>query len=111
MRDAIRESIESISDRLAETRHHLHANPELSDGEENTSAFVADRLRSMDLSVRAGVGGHGVIAEMEGGRPGRTLAIRADMDALPIQEEADRPYRSQNDGVMHACGHDGHTTV
>jgi amidohydrolase len=103
--------IRTIEPELRETRHHLHRNPELSCREEKTAAFVAEQLRALGLEARTGVGGHGVVADISGEKPGRTFAIRADMDALPIQEENDIPYRSQNPGVMHACGHDGHTTM
>src|ERR1041384_7860339 len=111
MSDTIANSISKMSDDLIRTRHYLHENPELSDFEERTSAFVADRLRAMGLEVRTGVGGHGVVAEIAGVRPGRTIAIRADMDALPIEETPGKAYCSRNNGVMHACGHDGHTTI
>ncbi len=96
---------------LIETRHHLHRHPELSGSEQSTAKFVAGRLRALGLDVHTGVGGNGVTASLSGGRSGRTLAIRADMDALPIQEQSDLAYCSSNPGVMHACGHDGHTTI
>src|SRR5436305_1341028 len=105
------DAIQSILPELVETRHHLHQNPELSDHEENTAAFVANRLRAIGLDPRTGVGGNGVIATLKGARPGKTIAIRADMDALPILERNSFEYRSRNEGVMHACGHDGHTTI
>ncbi len=99
---------------LVETRHYLHSRPELSDHEERTSAFVAERLRRLGLEPSVNVGGHGVTAQIQAGassEPPPVLALRADMDALPIQEEGDLPYRSQTPGVMHACGHDGHTAI
>src|SRR5215212_4507314 len=110
MIDDVKARIAVINDRLVETRHYIHRWPELSDNEVKTSEFVADRLRALGLEVRTDVGGHGVIADLDGtrGSTGKRIAIRADMDALPIQEENDLPYRSQNPGVMHACGHDGH---
>jgi amidohydrolase len=111
MNDSLREEIASLAPELAVTRHHLHQNPELSEDETETSEFVTARLRALGLEPRTGIGGHGVVVEIDGGRPGRRLAIRADMDALPITEENDVPYRSRNTGVMHACGHDGHTTT
>lgn len=111
MTDDLQSRIATIKDRLVETRHYIHRWPELSDHEEKTSEFVAGRLRALGLDVRTEVGGHGVIADLPGAAPGKRIAIRADMDALPIQEENDLPYRSQNPGVMHACGHDGHTTT
>ncbi|MBV9850679.1 MAG: amidohydrolase [Armatimonadetes bacterium] len=111
MNNTLEETIARITPELIETRHHIHQNPELSDQEAGTARLVAARLAALGLEVRAEVGGHGVIGTLRGARPGRTLALRADMDALPIGEESDLPYRSQNVGVMHACGHDGHTTV
>ncbi len=111
MPDTLRAAIQEIEPEMIETRRHLHQNPELSFHEEKTAALVAERLSQLGLTVQTGVGGHGVVATLQGARPGRTLAIRADMDALPIQEQSDHPYCSRNPGVMHACGHDGHTTI
>lgn len=96
---------------LTETRRHLHQHPELSDREERTAAFVAERLRSIGLEPATDVGGHGVVADIAGMSKAPLLAIRADMDALPIQEESELPYASAAAGVMHACGHDGHTAI
>src|SRR5688500_3456320 len=109
--DQLKMDVTAIREDLVQTRHHLHERPELSDEEAQTAAFVADRLRALGLAPRTGIGGHGVVADLEGAVPGRTLAIRADMDALPIEEANEVEYRSRNPGVMHACGHDGHTTV
>ncbi|ADO56814.1 MULTISPECIES: M20 metallopeptidase family protein [Paenibacillus] len=92
-------------------RRYLHQHPELSFEETNTSAFIADQLRSFGIEVRTNVGGNGVLGFLEGGQPGRTIAFRADFDALPIQDEKDAPYKSTVPGVMHACGHDGHTAA
>ncbi|MGO4953180.1 M20 metallopeptidase family protein [Paenibacillus sp. DRB1-1] len=92
-------------------RRHLHQHPELSFEETNTSAFIADHLRSFGIEVRTNVGGNGVLGFLEGGQPGRTIAFRADFDALPIQDEKGVPYKSTVPGVMHACGHDGHTAA
>lgn len=111
MPDTLRKAIDAIETEMIEMRHHLHQNPELSFQEEKTAALVAERLRQLGLTVQTGVGGHGVVATLQGARPGRTLAIRADMDALPIQEQSGLPYCSRQPGVMHACGHDGHTTM
>ena len=92
-------------------RRHIHQNPELSFEEKNTAAFVAAELRARGLTPQEGVAGTGVTALIEGEKPGsRVIALRADMDALPIVEQNDVPYRSQNPGVMHACGHDVHTS-
>lgn len=96
---------------LVATRQYLHANPELSLQEEKTSAFVADKLEGWGYDVTRNVGGHGVVARLRVGEGNRSIAIRADMDALPITEATGLPYASTNPGVMHACGHDGHTTM
>jgi amidohydrolase len=110
--DAIRSEVARLAPDFVATRHHLHQNPELSDREANTSALVAERLRSFGIEdVRVNVGGYGVVGTLHGTSAGRTIALRADMDALPIQETADLPYRSCVPGVMHACGHDGHTAT
>lgn len=91
-------------------RHHIHANPELSFQEENTSAFIASRLRAWGISFQSGLAGTGIVALIEGKNPSsRVIALRADMDALPIQEMNEVPYKSTNAGVMHACGHDVHS--
>ncbi|MCC7245080.1 MAG: amidohydrolase [Saprospiraceae bacterium] len=91
-------------------RRHLHAHPELSFQEKETAQYVAAALREMGLQPQMNFAGHGVVALIEGTNPSRkTIALRADMDALPILEDNDVPYRSKNAGVMHACGHDVHT--
>ncbi len=93
-------------------RRDFHAHPELSGKEERTSRVVAEQLRAMGIKeIKTGVGGHGVVALIRGRRPGPTVALRADMDALPIHEETGLPFASKNDGVMHACGHDAHTAM
>lgn len=92
-------------------RRHLHMNPELSFHERATAVFVAERLQEFGLEVRTGVGGHGVIGILKGDKPGKTVVLRADMDALPIQDEKDCDYASKVPGAMHACGHDGHTSM
>ncbi|MCI3921507.1 amidohydrolase [Paenibacillus sp. TRM 82003] len=94
--------------RVIEWRRHLHRHPELSFREKETSAFVADRLEAMGWRVRAGLGGYGLAADLEGASPGPRIALRADMDALPIQDMKNQEYASTVPGVMHACGHDGH---
>jgi amidohydrolase len=96
---------------LIALRRDLHQHPELSHHEARTAGVVAERLRALGLEPRTGVAGHGIIADLVGSHPGPTLLYRADMDALPIDEAEDRPYRSCNPGVMHACGHDVHTTI
>jgi hippurate hydrolase len=92
-------------------RRHIHAHPELSFQEYNTSAYVAAQLEAIGITNRTTMAGTGIVALIEGRNPEkRCIALRADMDALPIMEENDTSYRSQNDGVMHACGHDVHTS-
>ncbi len=92
-------------------RRYLHQHPELSFQEVKTAAFVAEHLRSWGIAVRTQVGGNGVLGLLEGGHPGPTVALRADMDALPIQDEKACEYASKVAGVMHACGHDAHTST
>ncbi|KGR80213.1 amidohydrolase [Ureibacillus manganicus] len=96
---------------MVSIRRFLHANPELSFQEVHTPAYIASYHRELGLEVREGVGGRGVVATLRGARPGKTVALRADFDALAIQELNDIPYKSKVDGVMHACGHDGHTAT
>lgn len=90
---------------------HLHRNPELSAKEAETERYIADLLRSWGYEVETGVGGHGVVASMTVGESGKAIGLRADTDALPIQEDNDLPYKSTVDGAAHLCGHDGHTTM
>lgn len=96
---------------LKATRHHLHANPELSFEEAETARYVADKLEAWGYAVTRNVGGHGVVATLKNGTGTKSIGIRADMDALPIEEETGVAYASTVPGKMHACGHDGHTTV
>jgi amidohydrolase len=111
-RERIARAAEEMRARLVEQRRDFHMHPELSNREERTSRVVAERLRALGLTdVKTGVGKYGVTALLVGGRPGPVVAVRADMDALPINEVNDVPYKSQTPGVKHACGHDVHTTV
>lgn len=103
--------LEATYDEMVELRRDFHQYPELSFEEIHTPQKIADYHRNLGLEVRTEVGGRGVVATLKGGQPGKTVALRADFDALPIHEENDVPYRSQVDGVMHACGHDGHTAT
>ncbi len=97
---------------LVATRRDLHAHPELGYQEHRTAALVAERLKQMGCEVRTGVGRTGVVGTLAGhAGAGRTVLLRADMDALPIQEAGETPYRSTAPGVMHACGHDGHVAI
>lgn len=108
-----------VEKQIIEIRHHIHQNPELSNREEKTAALVAAHLRKLGLEVQTGVAHHGVVALLKGGRPGPVIAVRADMDALPVTEDTPLPFKSkvratylgQQVGVMHACGHDVHTAV
>ena len=105
----------SLSERLIATRRDLHAHPELAFEEVRTSGVVAQRLAELGFEVQTGVGKTGVVGVMDGERPetpgAHTLLLRFDMDALPIRELVDAPFRSQTDGLMHACGHDAHTAI
>lgn len=97
---------------LIAIRHDLHTHPEIGMDEHRTSAVVADRLKSWGIEAVTGVGRFGVVATIRGNRPGqRAIGLRADMDALPIHEATGLPYASKTPGRMHACGHDGHTTM
>lgn len=96
---------------LREIRQHLHQHPELSNEETATAALVADKLRALGYQVTTGLGGHGVVGSLTSGSGSRSIGIRADMDALPIAERTGVSYSSQYPGKMHACGHDGHTTM
>ncbi|MET0554825.1 MAG: M20 family metallopeptidase, partial [Vicinamibacteria bacterium] len=109
--DAIRAATEKMTPRLVETRRDIHMNPELGNRETRTGALVAERLKALGIEVRHPVAHTGVVGVLKGGRPGPVVALRADLDALPIQERNDVPYKSRNDGVKHACGHDAHTTI
>jgi amidohydrolase len=101
----------TLHDRLTGWRRHLHANPELTLYEDQTAAFVGDRLTELGVPFTAGVGGHGIVGTISRGQSNRSVGLRADMDALPMQELTGLPYQSQAASRMHACGHDGHTTM
>ena len=98
-------------EKLTEWRRHLHANPELGRNEKATSAFVQEKLTELDVPFVSDVGGYGVVATLKRGTSGRSVGLRADMDALPIAEANHLSYKSGTPNVMHACGHDGHTTA
>ncbi len=108
-----------VEPQIVALRHHIHQYPELSNREEKTARLVAEYLTKLGLEVKTGVAHHGVIALLQGGKPGATIAVRADMDALPVTENTPLPFQStvranylgQEVGVMHACGHDIHTAV
>lgn len=109
----------ALEPELLETRRDIHAHPELGNTEKRTSELVAKQLRAMGLEVKTGVARTGVVAVLEGALPGPTVALRADMDALPVKEVSDLPFASKAKGtyldkevdVMHACGHDAHTAI
>jgi amidohydrolase len=102
---------ESLTGELTARRREFHQYPELSHQEERTAWTVAQYLRDLGLEVQTGIAGHGVVGRLSGRRPGQTVAFRADMDALPITEKVEVPWRSQLPGVMHACGHDFHLSI
>ncbi|HBY57146.1 MAG TPA: amidohydrolase [Candidatus Atribacteria bacterium] len=107
----IKKKITSLKDELIELRRDFHKHPELGFKEYRTAEIVANYLEKCGLKVKRGIARTGVVALLEGNAPGPTLLLRADMDALPIQEENEVPYKSVNNGVMHACGHDAHTAM
>ena len=107
----IRLEIRALQSQLVGWRRRLHQRPELGFQEKLTADFVSQKLQAWGIEHQTGIAKTGIVATIKSDRPGPVLAIRADMDALPIQEENDVPYRSQHDGVMHACGHDGHTAI
>ena len=111
--------VPAVMDRVIAWRRDIHEHPELSGQETRTAQLVADQLKRLGLTVRTAVGGTGVVGVLKGGRPGPVVALRADMDALPVTEDVDLPFRSrarttfngQDVGVMHACGHDTHVAM
>lgn len=107
----IRLQIRQQLPQLIEWRRRFHRRPELGFQEQLTAEFLSDRLTELAIPHQTGIAQTGIVARVEGTQPGPVLAIRADMDALPIQEANEVPYRSLFDGVMHACGHDGHTAI
>ena len=107
----IKQLAKDYASEVVANRRHLHINPELSFQEYNTAKFVAQKLRDIGLMPQEGIANTGVVALVEGRNPdSKVIGLRADMDALPIFEKNDVPYKSQNEGVMHACGHDAHTS-
>lgn len=117
--EAVAAAVEAVTPRVVEWRRDLHANPELGFAETRTAAVVADHLRALGLEVRTGIGRTGVVGVLRGARPGRTVALRADMDALPVLEATGLPFASTATGtymdamvpVAHACGHDAHVAM
>ena len=119
LRDELDAAIRAVEPRIVAIRHHLHRHPELSNREFRTAELVALHLRELDIEVHERIAHTGVLGVLRGGRPGPIVAVRADMDALPVTEEVDVPFRSveravvdgQEVGVMHACGHDVHMAI
>ena len=113
------EAYNQVEPKVIEWRHHIHQNPELSNREFATSAYIAAHLQSLGIEVQTGVAHTGVVGVLKGNKPGKVVALRADMDALPVVERNDLPYKSnvittfngQETGVMHACGHDTHVAI
>lgn len=103
------EELEILYPQMVEWRRHFHQNPELSFQEVQTAKMISEILESYGIEVRTNVGGGGIVGTIRGGKPGKTIALRADFDALPIQDLKEVSYKSQVPGVMHACGHDAHT--
>lgn len=110
MSNTLVERLREKEDRMIEIRRYLHQHPELSFKEVETPKYIANFYKDKDCKVETNVGQNGVKVTIDSGKPGKTLAIRADFDALPIKEETGLPFASENEGVMHACGHDAHTT-
>lgn len=111
MIELIFQAIDRIYPEMIKIRRYLHQYPEVSFQEYETAKYIANYYEKLGIPYETKVGGNGVIATLKGDQPGKTIALRADFDALPIQDEKDVPYRSKVDGVMHACGHDGHTAL
>lgn len=110
MREHLIAMLESRKDEIISIRRYLHAHPELSFYEKNTSQYIEEFYKGKDAEIQTNVGGgYGIIVTIKGGKPGKTIGLRADFDALPIQEETEIPFKSKVPGVMHACAHDGHT--
>ncbi len=107
----IHPEVAAIEEDIVATRRHIHQRPELAFVEHETAKLIAERLTAMGMEVTTGVGKTGVVGLFHGAGVGPCIALRADMDGLPIQETGDSPFKSQNDGVMHACGHDGHMAM
>ncbi|WNF37574.1 amidohydrolase [Bacillaceae bacterium IKA-2] len=109
MKEILFALIDQQYDEMISLRRHLHENPELSHQEVETPKLIAEFHRNLGHEVLENVGERGVVATLKGAKPGKTIALRADFDALPIEDQKDVPYKSKKTGVMHACGHDGHT--
>lgn len=111
MKERIEQIAEAYGEKLVQYRRYLHENPELSFQEIQTSAWIKERLQAAGIDLLPGISGNSVVGVIDSGLPGPCIAFRADIDALPIQEELDIPYKSKVPNVMHACGHDAHTAI
>ena len=111
MKPNLLEKIDAHFDEMVAIRRHLHMHPELSFHEQETANYIIQFYKKLGVLVEPKLSGFGLIARIKGNKPGKTIALRADFDALPIQDEKDVPYKSKVPGVMHACGHDGHTAT
>ncbi|MFJ7664082.1 amidohydrolase [Lysinibacillus sp. NPDC097162] len=111
MNQQILDKIDAHFDEMVAIRRHLHMHPELSFQEKETANYISEYYQKLGVPVEPNVSGYGLIARIKGSKPGKRIALRADFDALPIQDEKDVPYKSKVAGVMHACGHDGHTAT
>lgn len=107
----ITKEIEARYGDMVEIRRHMHMNPEISFHEENTKRYIFDQIKDLGFDIRRDVGGNGIVARLQVDDSYKTVGLRADFDALPIQDEKDVPYKSRTDGAMHACGHDAHTAM
>ena len=110
-KDKLRELVEKYAERIRVLRRTIHAHPETSNEEYQTAALLAAEMKELGLDVKTGIGGNGLIGTLHGRKPGRTVALRADMDALSISEATELPFASRHAGKMHACGHDGHMSI
>ena len=111
MQEYIKELATQNYQYVVDCYQHLHAHPELSFEEYQTSLFVQTKLKEMEIPFRAGIAGTGILGRIEGKNPSKKIiALRADMDALPVCESTDIPWKSKNENIMHACGHDAHTS-
>lgn len=110
--DSLSQQVKDFTAELLDWRRHLHRYPELSNEEKETAVFVEATLRYLGVEqIQAGIGGYGLIADIQGSLPGKTVGLRADMDALPIEEKTDLEFASTLPGIMHSCGHDAHTAM
>jgi hippurate hydrolase len=109
--NALLNELEGRRETIKSWRHHLHTHPELSLQESDTAKYIAELVRSWGYDVVEGVGQYGVVASLTAGKGTKSIGLRADIDALPIQEDNDLPYKSAVPGAAHLCGHDGHTAM